>query len=169
MKSMRRAAVFGVALLGISACMQAEVEVEAEPEIDREAIIAEVYELRDSFEEFIATLDMEMAGPMLAEGAIMVPPAGNGWSDMLAAAAAIGAPYAPGMTAEITPIETVVINEEWVYDFGTSVFTWTPEGADEPVVLEDTYLILLRNQGDGWKVWREVASANLPPEMPPAM
>jgi len=170
MRRLRFSGALGVALLlGTSACVDAEVEMDtaSKPEIDREAILAEIDALRDGFEEFVATLDMEMAAPMIAEGAMMVPPAGGGWSDMHAAAAEAGmpVPYAPGLTAEITPIETVVMSEEWVYDFGTSVFTWTPEGADEPVILEDTYLILLRNQGDGWKVWREVASANLPPDV----
>lgn len=160
-----RGAVLGAVLLASSACVSADIEIEAEPEIDREAILAELNEMRGNFEQFVATLDMEIAGPLMAEGTVMVPPAGGGWSDMLAAAAAIGAPYAPGMTADITPIETVVINEEWAYEFGTSVFTWTPEGASEPVELEDTFLIILRNQGEGWKVWREVASANLPPGM----
>jgi len=53
----------------------------------------------------------------------------------------------------------------WPCDLGTRVFTWAPKGTDEPVVFEDIDLVLLRDQGDGWQVWREVASANLPPDM----
>lgn len=130
--------------------------------VDEAAVRAEIDRLRDGFEEFVSTLDMTIAEPMIAEGAVMVPPAGNGWNEMLAAGG--DAPYPAGSSIEITPIETVVIDGEWAYEMGTSVFTWTPEGADEPVELRDTYLILLRNQGDGWKIWREVASANMPPD-----
>ena len=44
---------------------------------------------------------------------------------------------------------------------------YTPAGASEPRTLNDTYLILFRNAGGGWKVYREVASENAPPKAPP--
>jgi ketosteroid isomerase-like protein len=129
--------------------------------VDEAAVLAEIEELRSGFLEFVSTGDMSVGGPLMADGAMMVPPAGNGWSDMLAAAE--GAPFPAGSSIRMSPRETVVIDGEWAYEFGSSVFTWTPEGG-EPEQLRDTYLILFRNQGDGWKIWREVASANLPPD-----
>ena len=91
----------------------------------------------------------------------MVRPGAPDWDAM--AAAARGAPFPPGATIRIKPIEVVALNREWAYEFGTSVTTYTPEGADTAQQLRDTYLVLFRNTGDGWKAYREVASAAAPP------
>ena len=132
------------------------------PVVDEAAVRAELEGLRTQFLTFVRTGDMSLLQTMLAEGAMMIPPAGNGWSEMLAAAGET--PFPIGSTIEMSPRELIVIDDEWAYEFGSSVFTWTPEGG-EPEELRDTYLILFRNQGDGWKIWREVASANLPPDV----
>ena len=55
------------------------------------------------------------------------------------------------------------MSEEWGYEFGTAMTTYTPEGADAERQLRDTYLLLFRNTGSGWKVFREVASSCPPP------
>jgi ketosteroid isomerase-like protein len=96
----------------------------------------------------------------LADGAMMVPPGAPDWNAM--AAAAKGAPFPAGATIAIKPMEVVALNREWAYEFGTSVTTYTPEGADTPQQLRDTYLVVFRNTGDGWKAYREVASAAAP-------
>jgi hypothetical protein len=83
----------------------------------------------------------------LAESAVMVPPGGPEWDSMFAAAS--GAPFPPGATIDITPIEVVALSNEWAYEFGTSITTYTPEDAKESRQLRDTYLILLRNTGEG--------------------
>lgn len=43
----------------------------------------------------------------------------------------------------------------------------TPEGEDEARVLNDTYLVIFQNTDGGWKLYREVASSNLPPQAVP--
>ena len=91
----------------------------------------------------------------------MVQPGAPDWNAM--AAAAKGAPFPPGATIAIKPIEVVALSREWAYEFGTSITTYTPEGADTAQQLRDTYLVLFRNTGDGWKAYREVASAAAPP------
>jgi hypothetical protein len=91
----------------------------------------------------------------------MVRPGSPDWEAMSAAAG--GAPFPRGAKIDIKPIEVVVLNKEWAYEFGTSITTYTPEGADGVQQLRDTYLILLRNSGDGWKAYREVASSSPPP------
>jgi ketosteroid isomerase-like protein len=101
---------------------------------------------------------------MLADGAVMVPPGGAQWDSLRAAS---GYPFPPGATIDITPIEVRVLSEDWAYEFGNSTVTYTPEGADEPRKLNDTYLVLFRNTPDGWKLYREVASSNLPPNAGP--
>ena len=91
----------------------------------------------------------------------MVRPGSPDWNAL--AAAASGAPFPPGARITITPIEVVALSKEWAYEFGTSVTTYTPDGAGEAQQLRDTYLILFRNTGDGWKAYREVASSSPPP------
>ena len=91
----------------------------------------------------------------------MVRPGSPEW-DALSSAAA-GAPFPPGARIAITPIEVVALSEEWAYEFGTAVTTYTPHGTDEEQVLRDTYLLLFRKTSEGWKAYREVASSCPPP------
>jgi hypothetical protein len=74
-----------------------------------------------------------------------------------------GGSLPPGATIDITPIEIVALSNEWAYEFGTSITTYAPKDAKESRQLRDTYLILLRNTGEGWKAFREVASPRPPP------
>ena len=122
---------------------------------------AEIDQLRAAYEAAVASGSLEAMKPLLADGALMVQPGAPDWNAM--AAAAHGAPFPPGATISIEPIEVVPLSREWAYEFGTAITTYTPQGADRPQQLRDTYLILFRNTGDGWKAYREVASAAPPP------
>ena len=122
---------------------------------------ADIDRLRAAYESAVAAGDVSAMVPLLAEGAVMVRPGAADWEAMAAAAA--GAPFPPGARIVIKPVEVVPLSAEWAYEFGTSTTTYMPPGATEPVKLRDTYLILLRNTGDGWKAYREVASASPPP------
>jgi ketosteroid isomerase-like protein len=128
---------------------------------EQASIKTEIDALRARFEAAVASGVLEQISPLLADGAVMVQPGAPDWNAM--AAAAKGAPFAAGARIAIKPIEVVVLNREWAYEFGTSITTYTPEGTNGPQQLRDTYLILLRNTGDGWKAYREVASAAPPP------
>ena len=68
-----------------------------------------------------------------------------------------------GASIHIRPIEVVRLTEEWGYEFGAATTTYTPWSSEEVTRLHDTYLLLLRNTGDGWKAYREVASSSPPP------
>jgi len=128
---------------------------------EQASIRGEIDRLRASYEAAVASGRAESMTPLLANGAVMVQPGAPDWSAM--AAAAKGAPFPPGATIRIKPIEVVALNREWAYELGTSITTYTPEGADTAQQLRDTYLVLFRNTGDGWKAYREVASAAAPP------
>jgi uncharacterized protein (TIGR02246 family) len=132
--------------------------------VDTLAVRATIDSLRSAYEEAVAAGDFEEVATMLADGAVMVPPGGAQWDSLRAAS---GYPFPPGATIDITPIEVRVLSEDWAYEFGNSTVTYTPEGADEPRKLNDTYLVLFRNTPDGWKLYREVASSNLPPNAGP--
>ena len=118
--------------------------------------------LREDYEAAVASGSPGALRSLLAEGAVMVRPGGPDWDEM--AASAPGAPFPPGARIAITPIEVVALSEEWAYEFGTAVTTYTPLGKDEERQLRDTYLLLFRNTGDGWKAFREVASSSPPPD-----
>jgi ketosteroid isomerase-like protein len=122
---------------------------------------AEIDKLRAQYEAAVATGTPSAITPLLADGAVMVRPGGPDWDAM--AAAASGAPFPPGAKIAITPIDVVALSEEWAYEFGTAITTYTPEGEDEERQLRDTYLLLFRNTGSGWKAFREVASSSPPP------
>lgn len=72
--------------------------------------------------------------------------------------------FPPGATLEIEPIDTRIIDDEWVFEIGTTTVSFTPEGAEEATSMESTYLVVLRNTGDGWKLYREVAGSNQSPQ-----
>jgi ketosteroid isomerase-like protein len=129
--------------------------------VDPSAIRAEIDQLRSEYETAVAKGAPDAIAALLADGAVMVRPGAPDWEAM--AAAASGAPFPPGAKIAITPIEVVALSKEWAYEFGTSVTTYTPDGADKAQQLRDTYLILFRNTGDGWKAYREVASSAPPP------
>jgi ketosteroid isomerase-like protein len=128
---------------------------------DLAGVRAAIDRLRSAYESAVASGDLSAFAPLIAEGAVMVRPGAVDWTAM--AADAGGAPFPPGATIAIRPIEVIALSSEWAYEFGTSTTTYTPQGAGVPVKLRDTYLILLRNTGDGWKAYREVASSAPPP------
>ena len=124
---------------------------------------AAIDSLRSAYEGAVASGKFENMGAMLAEGAVMVRPGGPQWDSFFGASAL---PFPPGSTIHIEPIEIHVASQEWAYEFGNSTVTYTPKGANESKSLKDTYIVIFRNTGDGWKVYREVASSNLPPAGP---
>jgi ketosteroid isomerase-like protein len=128
---------------------------------DLSHVRAAIDQLRSAYESAVASGDLRAFAPLIAAGAVFVRPGATDWTAM--AADARGAPFPPGARIEIRPIEVVALSGEWAYEFGTSTTTYTPQGASVPVKLHDTYLILLRNTGAGWKAYREVASSSPPP------
>lgn len=154
-----------VAAASLAACepqgQQQAVQAEQRAPVDTAAVIATIDSLRALYEQTVATGDFETMGTLLADEAVMVGPGGPQWDSLRTASEY---PWPPGATLDITPIETIVMSEEWAYDFGTSTATYTPEGTGEARTLRDTYLLLLRNTSDGWKLYREVASPDLPPD-----
>jgi ketosteroid isomerase-like protein len=129
--------------------------------MESQTVRAEIDKLRSDYETAVATSDARAMSALLADGAVMVRPGGPDWDAF--AAAASGAPFPAGAKIAITPIEVVALSDEWAYEFGTAIATYVPQGAANVLKLRDTYLILLRNTGKGWKAYREVASSTPPP------
>ena len=101
---------------------------------------------------------------LLADGVVMVRRPVGRTGTLCAASRAVKkgpiVPFHPVAKITTTPIEVVALSKEWAWrirDFGYG--RYTPDGADKAQQLRDTYLILFRNTGDGWKAYREVASS----------
>lgn len=151
--------ILGFTIILIAGCQSMERDRNTMAEgtaIDTTAIIASVDNLRNSYQEAVNTGNMEALGSLVTEDARMVQPGTSEWDAMREAAMG---PFPAGATIEITPIETQVINNDWVYEMGSSTITYTPEGSEEAITIRDTYLVILKRTTDGWKVHREVASA----------
>jgi len=121
----------------------------------------EIDRLRSAYEAAVAAGDAGAMSPLLEDGAVFVRPGAPEWEAM--AAAAPGMPFPPGAKIAISPIEVVELSKEWAYEFGTAITTYTPQGSQTATQLRDTYLVLFRNTGKGWKAYREVASSGPPP------
>jgi uncharacterized protein (TIGR02246 family) len=154
-----------VVAASVVACQpQGQQQFEQHAAVDTAAVRAAIDDLRSAYEEAVASGNFENMAKGLAEGAVMVPPGGPQWDSLFAASEL---PFPPGSTIDITPIEVRVLSEDWAYEFGTSTVTYTPEGATKALMLKDTYLVIFRNTDDGWKLYREVASSNLPSQARP--
>jgi ketosteroid isomerase-like protein len=151
---------------GTVACRsQARQRAGEQQVVDTVAVRGTIDSLRALWQKSVAAGDLRTMTTMLADGAVMVQPGGAAWDSL--AAAGSGAPFPPGATIDITPIEVRVMSPEWAYEFGNSVVTYKPAGARQARKLTDTYLILFRKTASGWKVYREVASSKAPPKANP--
>ncbi len=115
-----------VAAGSLAGCQQ---QAELPGSVDAAASRAAIDKLRTQYENAVAAGDLDAMSASLAEGALMIRPGGPEWDSMSAAAS--GAPFPPGATIDITPIEVVVLNKEWAYEFGTAMTTYTPEGGGQ--------------------------------------
>lgn len=150
-------------LVALAACQPQDGPAgEADAAVDTAAAMAGIDSLRSGYAEAVAAADWQTLGGMVTGDALMVGAGAADWDSLRAAAG--DAPFPPGATLEITPHETRLLAEDWAYEMGTGTVTWTPEGADEPRTVSDTYLVILHRTADGWKVHREVASSTPLPE-----
>ncbi len=154
-----------LALFGMISCSAPTdnvevVEVVEEEPLDTTAIKAELDELRNEFMAMVESGNYEPMGRLAHPDFMSFGPNGPLW-DVYKGYATSG-PYPAGAKLVISPMEIVIINETWGYELGKSETTYLPDGAEEAMILHDTYLMLFKNEGDGWKIYREVATADLP-------
>lgn len=156
-----------ITMIGLAGCSTSTentenadvVEVEEEP-LDTAAIKAQLDELRNEFMAMVESGNYEPMGRIAHPDFMAFGPNGPLWD--VYKGYATGGPYPAGAKLVISPMETVIIDETWGYELGTSETTYLPEGAEEAMILHDTYLMLFKNEGNGWQIYREVATAELP-------
>ncbi len=169
-RSARRGLSAGLALLlsaGLLACQPADEAADGEDgkakaESDRPAVSVAIDSTRAAFEQAVADRDFETQAGIYTSDAILSTPGTGVTQGRDSIRAVLERTTPPGATLEIRPLESRSLGEDWRYELGTSVLTFTPEGADGEQTAESTYMVLLRQTPDGWKIHREVLSPNAP-------
>lgn len=157
-------AIAGTALLlGAVACQPQTAEQEqAAATVDTAAIRAAVDSLRAGFEDAFNAGEYETAASFIHPEMIYSPPGSPPIQGRDSVIAHDRRAFPAGATIEIAPMDTRILGDEWVYEYGTSTVTFTPEGADQERSIESTYLVIIRNTDDGWQIFRESLSSNGP-------
>ena len=125
--------------------------------------LAKIEETRAGFGKALAEKRYQDTGQFTAEGIISIGPGSSDYGEMYALGQERGTfPYD---SIKMHPLQTVIVNDTLAYDFGWSeVFFTNNDG--EVVRLDNSFLALLKKEKDGvWRLWREVASTNIPENM----
>lgn len=132
---------------------------EAEPATQTAALDS----MRTAFEEAVARGDFEAQAAFYTADAILSMPGTGVIQGRDSIRAALERTTPPGATLDIRPLEVRSLGSDWRYELGTGTFTFTPEGSDAEQRATSTYLVLMKRTQDGWRLHREVLSANAPP------
>lgn len=154
----------GLAAAVMVACQPTDQEGGGqETAVDTAAIEATFDSIRTAFEDAVETGDFEVQAAIYAEDAIFSPPMEAPVRGREEIRAVLERSTPPGSTLEINPMDFRVLGPDVVYEYGTSTFTFTPEGAAEAQSMDVTYFVLFRRTGDRWEIEREVLGLNAPP------
>ncbi|WP_084398036.1 DUF4440 domain-containing protein [Henriciella aquimarina] len=129
--------------------------------LDERTEAAAIDRLREDFMAAMAGADFAALGALSHPDFQQTVPGSPAHLQMYAAAGE--APLPPGYRLDITPKELVIVNEDWAYEYGTTVQSYRPEGASARVEIPNTYLLILKKHEGEWTPYREVASAMPPP------
>ena len=141
----------------VTACGQSAPSA---PTFDAAAETEQIDQLREDFTAAIAAQDFAALAALSNPEFEQTLPGGPEHLAMYGSAAG---PLPPGYRLDITPKEIVVIDEEWAYEYGTTIVSYQPDDADLPQRIPNTYLMILRKHEGHWTPYREVASASAPP------
>lgn len=132
--------------------------------LDTAAVRAAIDTLRQDYLEAYNAGDAAALATLYTEDAVFLPadaPPVDGrdsirahWERELAA----------GPALEVESHEVIPLSPSWASSGGLYRVTVTPEGAEEPVTVRGSYLLLFRNTGEGWKLFRHSATYD---SMPP--
>lgn len=134
-----------------------------EPAVDTAAVMAAFDSMRSGFEELVAEGDFDAQAAIYTSDAVYSPPLAPPIRGRDSIRAVLERTTPPGATLDIQPMDTRILGPDWVYEFGTSTLSFTPEGAEQSVSMSSTYFALFHRTDDGWRITREVLSLNQPP------
>jgi hypothetical protein len=148
--------LFIAVALFYAGCGQTSEATKAITTMNTDAELAAIHNLRDQFELAIKEGRYGDLQPLAATEIKTVGAGGEGWDEMRRLGQERG--MFPYDSLVMSPTETVLLSDSMAYDWGTSKVYYTNE-AGEVVELQDSFLVLLKKEGDDWKLFREVASS----------
>lgn len=166
-RSTARLGVLAVTLFALPllvGCQPAERGQMAGTALDTAAVKAAVDSLRDAYLEAYNSGEAGQVAALYTQDAVYLPADGPPVTGRDSIQAALTQALAPGPTLEVDSHEVIPLSPDWTSSGGTYRVTVTPEGAEEPRVIEGSYLILFRQTAEGWKLFRHAATLDsLPP------
>lgn len=152
---------------GLAACQPADRAAEEEAaraEDPARTLTAELDSMRTAFEEAVGSGDFEGQAAVYTGDAILAQPGVGIVQGRDSIRSVLRSTTPPGASLDIRPLELKRIGDDWLYEVGTSILTYTPEGADERQRMRANYIALLKRTPDGWRIHREsISPAGTPP------
>lgn len=165
-----RSAVFLTPLLALPllvGCQPAEQEPAGETAaLDTAAVRAAIDTLRQDYLEAYNGGDAATLATLYTADAVFHPADAPPVEGRESIGAYFGRFLAPGPSLEVESHEVIPLSESWASSGGGYRVTVTPEGAEEPMTVRGSYLLLFRNTAEGWKLFRHTASYDSVPPAP---
>ncbi|MBO0329537.1 YybH family protein [[Muricauda] lutisoli] len=151
-----------IILLTFFSCMEKQDKVVVEPvqihEINMEAELAKIEQVRKSFEQTVKEKRYGDLGKFTTEDMISIGPGSEDWIAYRKLREQHGNKFRYD-SIKMNPKETVILSDTMAYDFGVSSMYYTDENGTVHE-MEDTFLVIMKKTEDGeWKLHRELASS----------
>ncbi|MBO0341316.1 MAG: DUF4440 domain-containing protein [Bacteroidota bacterium] len=151
-----------LAILTLFSCGEKQDKVVVEPvqihEIDVEAELAKIEQVRKSFEQTVKEKRYGDLGKFTTEDMISIGPGSEDWIAYRKLREQHGNKFRYD-SIKMNPKETVILSDTMAYDFGVSSMYYTDENGTVHE-MEDTFLVIMKKTEDGeWKLHRELASS----------
>lgn len=149
-------------VLTLISCGEKQDKVVVEPiqmnEIDVEAELAKIEQMRKSFQQTVKEQRYGDLGKFVTKDLISIGPGSEDWIDYRKLREQHGNKFRYD-SIKMNPKETVILSDTMAYDFGVSSVYYTDENG---IVheMEDTFLVIMKKTANGeWKLYREIASS----------
>ena len=155
-------AVILLLVLALISCGEKQDKVVVRPvqtnEIDVEAELAKIEQVRKSFEQTVKERRYEDLGKFTTEDMISIGPGSEDWIAYRKLREQHGNKFRYD-SIKMNPKETVILSDTMAYDFGISSVYYTDESGTVHK-MEDTFMVIMKKTKDGeWKLHRELASS----------
>jgi len=158
MMKMKKTLLLIFALSLISCTEKSSVRDKKTTEIDMEAELAKIEQVRKSFEQTVRERRYGDLGKFTTEDMISIGPGSEDWITYRKLREKHGNKFRYD-SIKMNPKETVILSDTMAYDFGVSAVYYTDENGTVHE-MEDTFMVIMKKTKDGeWKLHRELASS----------
>ncbi|MDF0706065.1 MAG: DUF4440 domain-containing protein [Bacteroidota bacterium] len=135
-----------------------EKETESVHTLDKDAELAKIQEVRNSFQKTVKEKRYGDLGQFVTDDLISIGPGSEDWIAYRKLREQYGNKFRYD-SIKMNPIETVILSDTMAYDFGVSSVFYTDENGTVHE-MEDTFLVIMKKTKEGeWKLFRELASS----------